>query len=450
MYTKEQIVERFKKVHGDKYDYSEVIFSKTTEKVCIICPEHGKFEQTPHAHLKGQGCPFCGIIKRSKSKTNTREGFIKRAIELYGDTYDYSKVNYINCNTPVVIICPKHGEFALTPHAHIGVGRRGCPICGNAKKGRSKKSVEQSPKTYEHKEIKSIKTDYNYQKDELYNYIASIIGESAIERNNNTILNGIGLDIYIPSKQLAFEFDDLYWHSEVYKNDKNYHLNKTKLCETKGIKLIHIFEDEWITKNEICISRIKNLLGVSNRIYARKCKIVELDKRIAREFFIKNHIQGHVNSNIVYGLEYNGEIVSVMSFGHLRKNLGQKATLGHYELLRFSNKLNTTVIGGASKLFKYFIENHKPIEVISYADRRWSNGGLYEQLGFEFSHNSYPNYFYIIDNERKNRFNFRKNILISKYGCSPNDTEHNFCKSNGWYRIYDCGTKVYKWKTPNN
>ena len=135
-----------------------------------------------------------------------------------------------------------------------------------------------------------------------------------------------------------------------------------------------------------------------------------------------------------------------MSFGSFRKNLGREKIDGGFELLRFANAKNISVIGGASKLFNHFVKTISPVEIISYADRRWSMGNLYEQLNFTLSHCSEPNYFYVIGNERKNRFGFRKDILISKFGCSPDDTEHNFCKNKGWYRIYDCGTKVYKWK----
>ena len=555
MYTREQIITKFKSIHGNSYDYSKVNFTKTTEKVIIICPEHGEFEQTPHAHLKGQGCPYCGVLKRAKSKTDTKENFIKKAKEIYGETYDYSNVNYINNKTLISIICPIHGEFKLTPHDHIGKNHRGCPKCGNAKKGNSRKlntqkfiekskikhknfydysnvnylnsttnveiicpihgSFFQQPSVhlmgsicpkcaYENRIEKNTKTSeefieqsrnvhgnkYDYTKViykrgdvpvtiicpehgefeqkpylhldgcgcqkcsmiishyeiELGDFIASIVGEENIIRNDRTVLNGNELDIYIPNKKLAFEFDGLYWHSEIKKPDKNYHLNKTELCEKQGIQLIHIFEDEWILKNDICKSRINNLLGNSKKIYGRNCKIVSLNKSLAKSFFKDNHIQGDVNSSIIYGLKYNDEIVSVMSFGGLRKNLGQASIDGHYELLRFANKKGYTVIGGASKLFKHFITTHNPIEIISYADRRWSKGNLYEQLDFKFSHTSNPSYFYVIGSERKNRFGYRKDILISKYGCSPTDTEHNFCKNKGWYRIYDCGTKVYKWK----
>ena len=558
MYTTEKIIEKFKSIHGDKYDYSNVDFVKTTTKVCIICPEHGEFWQEPHAHLKGQGCPKCGVNKRSKSKTTTNENFIKKAKEIHGDKYDYSKTNYINNKTKIVIICPIHGEIEITPNAHISE-KRGCPKCGNTLKGTNfKMSVErfiekaqkihgnsysyeevfyinnrtpvniicsthgifrQTPEVhlsghgcpecanikraeknimttsefiakaknihgdkYDYSKVEYVKYDTpvtiicpehgefqqkpyihldgsgcqkcamlfsNYEM-ELIDYISSIIGEENIIRNDRTILNGNELDVYVPSKKVAFEFDGLYWHSEIKKPNKKYHLQKTMECEKQGIQLIHIFEDEWIYKKDICKSRIKNILGSSTRLYARKCEIVELTNKEANNFFTENHIQGNVAAKIIYGLKYNNEIVSAMSFGNLRKNLGQKSTDGSYELLRFSNKQNMTVVGGASKLFNHFVKQVNPCDIISYADRRWSMGNLYEQLNFKFSHESEPNYFYIIGNERKNRFGFRKDILISKYGCLPNDTEHNFCLNQGWYRIYDCGTKVYKWKKHSN
>ena len=558
MYTTEKIIEKFKSIHGDKYDYSKVDFVKTTTKVCIICPEHGEFWQEPHAHLKGQGCPKCGVDKRSKSKTTTNENFIKKAKEIHGDKYDYSKTNYINNKTKIVIICPIHGEIEITPNAHISE-KRGCPKCGNTLKGANfKMSIErfiekaqkihgnsysyeevsyinnrtpvnimcpthgifrQTPEVhlsghgcpecanikraeknimttsefiakaknihgdkYDYSKVEYVKYDTpvtiicpehgefqqkpyihldgsgcqkcamlfsNYEM-ELIDYISSIIGEENIIRNDRTILNGNELDVYVPSKKVAFEFDGLYWHSEIKKPNKKYHLQKTMECEKQGIQLIHIFEDEWIYKKDICKSRIKNILGSSTRLYARKCEIVELTNKEANNFFTENHIQGNVAAKIIYGLKYNNEIVSAMSFGNLRKNLGQKSTDGSYELLRFSNKQNMTVVGGASKLFNHFVKQVNPCDIISYADRRWSMGNLYEQLNFKFSHESEPNYFYIIGNERKNRFGFRKDILISKYGCLPNDTEHNFCLNQGWYRIYDCGTKVYKWKKHSN
>ena len=168
-------------------------------------------------------------------------------------------------------------------------------------------------------------------------------------------------------------------------------------------------------------------------------------------FLNNNHIQGFTGSQYYFGLYIHkelepDELVSLMSFGSLRKNLGNNSsTENSFELVRFCNKLNTNVIGGASKLFKHFVKHYKPENIISYADKRWSQGKLYETLGFNLSHESKPNYFYVNGQKRENRFNYRKDILVSKYGCSIDDTEKNFTKETlKLKRIYDCGTKVYQ------
>ena len=263
-------------------------------------------------------------------------------------------------------------------------------------------------------------------------------------KNCRSIITPNEIDFYLPDYNIGFELNGLYWHSEVQKPDKNYHLNKTVKCKENGVRLIHIFEDEWLFKQDIVKSRIKNILNkIDEKIYARKCFVLELDKTTVNEFMEKNHIQGKSIFKYAYGLYYNNELVSVMTFSKLRKNLGRNNEDGCYELIRFCNKLNTTVIGGASKLLKYFIKEKTPRQIISYADRRWSEGNLYENIGFNLSHESEPNYFYVIGNKRHNRFAFRKSILVKKYNCPQDMTERDFCIQKRWYRIYDCGTKVY-------
>ena len=275
MYNSEKIIKKFKSVHGDKYDYSKVDFIKTTIKVCIICPEHGEFYQEPHAHIKGQGCPKCGIIKRSINKTNTTEQFIEKAKSVHGDKYNYENVKYVNTKTKVEIICPLHGPFSQEPHNHLQ--GYGCPTCGNELKGSTTKitmddfikrankihnfkykydKVNRQPVTItciEHGNFTQKPTNhldgcgcqkcgmlFSHNEIEIGDYIASIIGEKNIIRNDRTVLDGNELDIYIPNKNIAFEFDGLYWHSEIKKTDKKYHLNKTDMCLSKGIQLIHI------------------------------------------------------------------------------------------------------------------------------------------------------------------------------------------------------------------
>ena len=264
-----------------------------------------------------------------------------------------------------------------------------------------------------------------------------------IETNNRTILDGQELDIYIPKLKLAIEFNGIYWHSEKYV-ESTYHIQKTQRCEQQDIQLIHIFEDEWVNNQNIVKSRLENLVKqTKNKIYARKCVIRLVPSKDCKEFLNKNHIQGHVNSSIKLGLYYNNELVSLMTFGGYRKALGNTKQDNMYELLRFCNKLDTTTIGGANKLLQYFIKNYNPKKIISYADRRWSKGNLYETLGFEFKGNTTPNYWYIIDKQRKNRFNYRKDVLI-KEGFDSNKTEHEIMIERNILRIYDSGNKKYE------
>ena len=138
------------------------------------------------------------------------------------------------------------------------------------------------------------------------------------------MLNGLELDLVLPNNNTAIEFNGVYWHNELYC-DKNYHLHKTRLCEDKGIELIHVFEDEWSFKQEIVLSIIKNKLNLTpNRVYARKCEIKEIPPKKYKDFCEQNHIQGYVSAKIKLGLFYDGELVSIMSLGGLRKSLVQK------------------------------------------------------------------------------------------------------------------------------
>ena len=274
---------------------------------------------------------------------------------------------------------------------------------------------------------------------ELLNFIKENYNGEILSNKKNIIDKE--LDIYLPDLNLAFEFNGLYWHSEIYK-DKLYHYNKTKECEKLGIQLIHIWEDDWLYKNKIVKSMIINKLSRSISIFARKCSIKEVDNISVKSFLNENHIQGFVGSKVKIGLYYNDELVSLMTFGSLRKSLGVSGRENVWELLRFCNKIGTSVVGGSSKLLKFFINNFKPIEIISYSDNSRSNGNMYEKLGFKFIHNSDPNYYYIVDGIRKHRFDFRKDKLV-RNGGDPNKTEIQIMSELGYNRIFDCGAK--KW-----
>jgi hypothetical protein len=275
--------------------------------------------------------------------------------------------------------------------------------------------------------------------EEVYEFIESIYFGEIIKRFR---LEGREIDIYIPELKIGFEYNGLYWHSNLHKSN-NFHLDKTKFFESNDIKLIHIWEDDWLYKREIVKSIISNKLGLTTkRIFARKCEIKIIGNDLTREFLEKNHLQGFVGSKIKLGLFYEGELVSLMTFGSLRKSLGYNNSDNSWELLRFSNKIGLTIVGGASKLFSHFIKKYSPKTVISFCDYSRSTGNLYKKLGFEFSHLSDTNYYYIVDGLRKHRFNYRKDKLVSG-GANPELSESKIMSELGYNKIYDCG--MQKW-----
>jgi hypothetical protein len=282
--------------------------------------------------------------------------------------------------------------------------------------------------------------------NELKNFIRSL-NVNILENKTNILNKKQEIDIYLPDHNLALEFNGIYWHSDLFK-PKNYHLNKTEQCEQQNIQLLQIFDDEWIYKKEIVKSIIRNKLNIiENKIFARKCNIKEIDNNICGEFLNENHIQGNVNSNIKIGLYYNNELMSVMTFEIARKGLGNaENNVNNYNLNRFCNKINTQIIGGASKLLNYFIKTYDPESIITYADRRYSKGTLYENLNFKKMHVNKPTFFYFNNNKniRYHRFSYRKEILIKNGWYDKNKTIDEILLEHKIYKIYDCGTIKYQ------
>ena len=284
---------------------------------------------------------------------------------------------------------------------------------------------------------------------EIYTYIRELLPDETVLEKDRMLLGNRELDIYIPTKKLAIEFNGLYWHSEVGGNkDKNYHLDKLNRCLEKGINLIQIFEDEWLYKKDIIKSKLRHILklNVNDRIYARNCIIKDVKFNDFSKFLEENHIQGSLNtSKVNIGLYYKEELVSVMTLGSGRIALGSKGVVDDWELYRYST--NKTVVGGASKLLSYFIKTYKPKTIVSFADRRWSVGNLYDKLGFKLVNIEDPNYFYFKPGEikRYNRFTYRKDQLNKKLLIFDNNlTEWENMQINGYDRIWDCGDLKYK------
>lgn len=402
-----------------KYIYNENSYKGNNEPIDVYCPIHDYWwHPIARMHKFGRGCKYCGYDSMKKNLTLTQENVIERLRKLFPN-FTFEKTIYKESKQYVTITCPEHGDFEQLIYSALQ-GKCGCKECAN--------------------------NGTSILEKEIINYLKSICSDN-IETNNRELLKPKELDIYIPSKKLAIEFDGLYWHSE-YNRDKNYHIQKTIECEKKGIRLIHIFEDEWLEKRSIVQSRLKQLLGLqTNKYYARKCLIRQVQTSEEREFFNNNHIQGYIGSNICYGLYYKDTLVACMSFGQLRKNLGMVQKDSVYEMYRFACLKNCRIIGGASKLFKHFLKQINPKQIISFADRRWSvnsENNLYRKLGFEFLEYTVPNYYYIDNYQRRfNRFSFRKDILVSKYNANPLKTESEITFEMGLVKIYDSGSIKY-------
>ena len=211
---------------------------------------------------------------------------------------------------------------------------------------------------------------------EVYNYIKTIY-DGGVLRCNRKILNGKELDIYIPEKNIAIEFNGCYWHSKNNGVNKYYHQNKSKECLSKGIRLIHIYEDEWIHKRDIINDIIKSALGgFENKVYARKCEVRVVDKQIYKDM-CKYHLQGYSPAQIILGLCYQNQLIQLASFSKSRYDKNYE-----YEWIRGIQLPGYQIIGGTSKLFSYFIKNYNPSSIICYSDFNKFSGNSYKNCGF--------------------------------------------------------------------
>ena len=281
--------------------------------------------------------------------------------------------------------------------------------------------------------------------NEIKDFIRSL-GITEIKRDRKILEGNKEIDIYIPSHNIAIEFNGCYWHTEKFK-DKKYHLNKTLECEEKGIKLIQIFEDEYINTKNIVFSKIRHALKMDYmlpKIMGRKCVVKEINALDAEKFLKENHIQQFASATVYLGAFYEGKIIGVMSFIRRQEE---------WELNRLATDNNYLCQGVASKLFKYFTEKYHPEIVKSFADRRWtldSINNIYTILNFKLEKILPPDYRYysprLSHHTRFHKFGFRKQKLSKNYNLPMELTEMEMCKRLGIEKIWDCGLLKYVWR----
>jgi len=266
-----------------------------------------------------------------------------------------------------------------------------------------------------------------------------------IIQNDRTILAPKEIDIYIPESKLGIEYHGSYWHSVDDEDVNNSHISKFLLSKEKGIRLLQLFDREIDNKKEIVLSMIANHIksDMIKQIHARKCVVKEINSSQYKDFCNKNHMQGYTPASIKIGLFFKEELVSVMSFGKSRFSKKHQ-----YEMIRFCNKLYHNVTGAMSKLFSNFVRNYDPETIVTYADARFFNGESYKNLGFEFSHHTLPNYWYVSSktDELESRIKYQKHKLQDLLeNFDPKCTEKKNMIDNGYRIAYDAGNLVYTW-----
>lgn len=369
---------------------SEYVNSKTP--VNVTCKSCGSRWNTIPFRIR---CASCGY------NTITAEQHDEIIRSVHGNRIT-PLTAYINRTTKINYKCDQNHTWSAMPH-NVMRGSN-CPEC--SVKGPSKAE----------KQFAELIASYGFP----------------VTLNSRDVIKPYELDIYIPSKQLAIEFNGVYWHS---KHPNNYHLNKTKTCETLGIRLIHVWEHE--TNNQVMHSIIRNALGMyDTTIEARKCKIETISWKETKQFLDVNHIQGagaSTSHNIA--LVHNGSIVAIMTFGRPRF---QPITTD-WELIRYAVRANTSIVGGAFRLWAYRPSG----SIVTYSDRRLFDGRLYTRLGFEKTNESQPGYFYI--NQTGNvllRYQTQRKKLPKLLGdkFNPELSEFENMSLVGYMKIFDCGT----------
>jgi len=468
--TQEEFIERAVNVHGDKYSYELVEYTNNSTKVKITCLVHGVFEQSPNKHMGGQGCPMCSVGIVASTKRKVFDDFLKESVSVHGDKYSYELVDYKNRNTKIKIICPVHGIFKQRPANHL-MGW-GCNDCGYDTTKRKvmldhdviierAKQVHGDKYSYELVEytkkkdvISIICPDHGVFEQRSENHLygqgcpkcSCVISRQELElqewlsdfidikTNDRSLIKPYELDIVIPSKNIAIEYNGLYWHSEGAGRDNKYHLNKHNMCKEKGYRLIQIWENEWLLKKAIIKSMILSSINIHDtKIHGRKCTIKSTSPQDSRIFYNSSHIQGF-QGGIHHGLYYNDELVSLMSI---------KTYKDYYMLERFVNRKNTLVHGAFTKLLMSF---NFDMDVITFADVRHFSGGVYENNGFRYIHTTKPNYWYFknstIDITHRRSFQKKKIKERCDNGSMIYDgmlTEYENMVNNKYHRIWDCG-----------
>lgn len=402
----EEIKEKIKNTFNSKYGMNPLSTAKVREKI----------QETMKKRYGVQFISQSPSIAKNISESLMQYGeavFLERCKENNLEPIDFNYRGYYD-GKPIYYKCRclKCGnEIEIAPHNN----NFRCSIC------------------YEKNSISS------YEEKEIVKYIESIYS-GRIEKNYRRLISPLEVDIYVPEKKLAIEFDGNFWHNE-YSKDKSYHKMKTQLCEEKGVHLIHVFEYEWKSDEDEIKSILKSFLtSDSQKVYARNCNVKEVSSDEAKAFADSNHLQGHANANVYLGLFCNDELVEIETFGHPRF-----CRKYEWELVRECSKKDVSVVGGKSKLFTYFLKHYDPENVVSYCDASKFTGDSYLKCGMKLIGWNCPGYVWSYGNKILSRYQCQKHKLVKEHPELKESTEADIMHVLGYARIYDSGQKVFLW-----
>ena len=408
-----------------------------SERVELTCEMHGKYRQSYQQFRKGYRCPQCGLItlgekvsKSAREKNPFPQWFIE---DLEGSPDKESVLSRrLRIADSALFSCKIHGLYEQKIRGHL-YGRK-CPKCFS---GRKSSRLEDSVAEWfeeHHPDIRILRNVRNYFDDE----------KSQSE-----------LDIVFPDYKVAVEIDGIFWHSyekllsKNVEDPKHYHLRKTEMCRRNGFQLVHLFDDSLNDNFELCMDLIVSKLVVHGykderkKVYARKCVVDFVSVDDAKEFYDSNHIQGYGDGK-AYGLYYNGELLSCMSFKKCARNTSDS---GSWCLTRYACKRGKHVVGGFERLFKHFLKDSGCRRVVSFADIGVSDGSLYERNGWRKCGDVSVDYFYVYNGRREHKFKFRlerfKNDEELYY--EEGLTEFELAELNYIPRVYDCGKVKYEY-----
>lgn len=511
--TLSDVLAKFPSEVLERYDFSQSAYHGALARMTgVVCREHGEFSQYPAQLRKnGAGCPACGDLVRRANRRSPRDEVIAAAIARHAGVYSYDRAAYVNNSTKFTVTCPFHGDFSISPNNHVS-GGRGCPECGALKRGHRKDVSSAARKTADTKiaqfaakfieDARAVHGDaYDYGKVEYAGQQAKVTivcpehgpfeqtaehhvkraqgcpecshhrskGEAAlakfmsifadIEQRNRRIIPPKELDIYVPSASLAVEYCGEYWHASPSAEDevvyRKRHAEKQQMCQQAGLRLLTVYESEWLTRQRAIKRLIRNALGkIPGRLMARKCGVEVVAAHEAAAFLDAYHPQGGAGWGVNYGLRYRGKLVACMRFTFGANDRGAHADRV-WTLTRYATRL--PVAGGASRLFSAFVADHDPESVKSFSDNRYFTGEMYKKLGFTLEEETEPDYqvYHPKTGLLPKTAWQRKKIAarIRDVGsaerfdpASDPRSERDMTYLLGARRLYDCGKKRWVWR----